>query len=205
MSRKKYSPNLKKNADIKQLIISVSILFTTIAGAPVRAQHHVEFEVTGVIKAHCAFEDTQGITAASSNDVSFSVGSGPLIGVAHSEKVRLALTCNAPFALTLSSQNGGLLNSNSDIQRIGGDFTKQIFYSASVSMTTQDASAPLTVSCQSQDMAAGAKACGATSGSNVAIGEGAGVGEVAVTLVADAKSPVQGRYQDTIFLALSLQ
>lgn len=169
------------------------------------AQQQVNLDVAGIIQTHCAFDETRGRAEIGASSLSFLVnGDGP-VDAARVQKLGLGLTCNAPFTLAITSHQGGLTHTNTDLKAISGGFTKQIAYRATVSMTTEDAGAPMQLACESHQMAGQSPACSVSSGSNAAIGQGAGAGEVAIALVEGGKIPIQGRYQDTIFLALTLQ
>lgn len=169
------------------------------------AQNQVDLQVQGVIKPHCAFEQNQVALSQSSTDVVFAINPEDPNWAGLSSKVALSLSCNAPFTLAARSSQGGLKNLTSDAKNIGGNFTDGIAYQIALSLTTDDRSAPLVFTCQSQDMVKNDANCGASSGDAVAVGSGAGIGDVAVTLSGSSGFPIRGRYQDTIVLALAFQ
>ncbi len=187
---------------ISLFVLTVFSFFVT---SNALAQQQVNLEVGGVIQTHCAFDEKLGQSDRGSALLSFSLNPDEPVGNIRASKMDIGLTCNAPFTLAVTSNHGGLTNANSDAKAIGGDFTKQIAYRATVNMTTDDANSPMLLACQSREMTSNKASCTTSSGSNAAIGRGAGIGEVAITLVEGGQSPIQGRYQDTIFLALTLQ
>lgn len=169
------------------------------------AQQQVSIQVEGAVKPHCGFQDGADTTSQSDGELLFNVNPDDTNWSKQSRKIALSLSCNAPFTLAVRSSQGGLKNTDHDGKGIGGNFSNEIAYQLALNMTTEDAAAPLVLACQSRELAGTDSLCGASSGTNAAIGRGAGVGEVAVTLSGSSGFPIRGRYQDTIVLALAFQ
>lgn len=169
------------------------------------AQQHVSIQIEGTIKPQCGFKDDQAGASTARTDFLFEVNPDDANWSHQTNTMALSMSCNAPFTLAVHSNHGRLKNSDAINNGIGGHFSNEIAYQLDLNMTTEDAAAPLTIACHSSAMHSTAPSCGATSGSNVAIGRGAGVGEVGITLSGSSGFPIRGRYQDTIILALALQ
>jgi spore coat protein U-like protein len=169
------------------------------------AQQQVSIQVEGQIKPHCAFQQSESASASPSFDVAFGVEPERADWVGQSHKLAINLTCNAPFTVTAQSSQGGLRHEAPTAKGIGGNFSNQIAYNLLLNVSTEDAASPLVLDCRSSEMMLSGTTCGASSGTHVAIGAQAGVGELAITLNDSAGFPIQGRYQDTIVLALAFQ
>jgi hypothetical protein len=186
-------------------IINFIIAFIVFDPSLSLAQGQVSVQVEGEIKPYCGFQDGSSIGALTADDLVFDVNPQDESWSKQSRKVALALSCNAPFRLAVRSSQGGLKNLDTEARSISGSFSNEIAYQLALSMTTDNAAEPLVLTCQSADLAGTDSLCGASSGSNAAIGRGAGVGDVAITLFGSSGSPIRGRYQDTIVLALAFQ
>jgi hypothetical protein len=186
---------------------SLSVIAFSITALPSVgwAQQQVSIQVEGTVKPHCGFQDGGDATSQSDNELLFSVNPDEENWSKQSRKIALSLSCNAPFTLAVRSSQGGLKNTDHTGKGIGGHFSNEIAYELALNMTTEDAAVLLVLACQSHELAGTDSHCGASSGTNAAIGRGAGVGEVAVTLSGSSGFPIRGRYQDTIVLALAFQ
>jgi hypothetical protein len=198
---------LKMGFDSQKIRILFFLFLPTLTMNPnyALAQSQVDLQVEGVIKPHCAFEQNQSASNQANTDMLFAINPEDPNWAGQSGKVALSLSCNAPFTLAARSSQGGLKNLASDTKNIGGNFSNEIAYQIALTMTTDDGAAPLLFSCHSSGMVKNDTNCGASSGTNVAIGSGAGVGDIAVTLSGSSGFPIRGRYQDTIVLALAFQ
>jgi hypothetical protein len=186
----------------------VLLIFTVFTGTfsnSVYAQQEVSFQVQGIIKPHCGFEQSPVASGQLNSDVVFSIDPDDANWGPQSGKIALALSCNAPFTLAVRSHHGGLINQSPDAKNLGGKFTSEIGYNLALSITTEDAALPLVLACQSHEMVSSRGNCSASSGTNAAIGYGAGIGDVAVSLFGSSRFPIRGRYQDTIVLAVAFQ
>lgn len=203
-----FNRNVKCNCNNKlklRLYATTISILTFVLGTNAVAQQQVNFEVIGTVQSHCAFDDNTNQTSPRLSNIAFDIDPDDRRAVPRDKKMGISLTCNAPFSLTIMSSHGGLKNSNANAKAIGGEFTQHIGYQATVNITTEDTSTPIVLTCQSGQMVGETSSCRASSGSNTAIGDGAGVGEVSITLSDSSQKPLQGRYQDIIFLALALQ
>ena len=187
-----------------QLLVCISILLGLIPNLAF-ARQQIYLEVEGIIKPHCAFEQNQEAAASVNPDVVFQVSPEDPNWANQSGKTKLALSCNAPFTLAARSLQGSLKHVSATTNGIGGNFSNEIAYQVAFNLTTEDAAAPLALTCQSSDLKSGGAECGISSGTNAAIGFGAGIGDLAVTLSGSSGFPIYGRYQDTIVLALAFQ
>lgn len=169
------------------------------------AQQQVSIQVEGQIKPHCAFQQRESASTSPSFDVAFGVQPERKDWVGQSHKLPISLACNAPFTVTAHSSQGGLRHEAESAKGIGGNFSNQIAYNLLLNVSTEDATSPLVLDCRSSEMTVSGTPCGASSGTHVAIGAQAGVGELAITLNDSTGFPLQGRYQDTIVLALAFQ
>jgi hypothetical protein len=203
---KLYKPTIKLPVRTINTCLWISFLFGVISPQTIFAHNQVSFQVEGQIKARCAFDEDLGqVRDVSQTALSFDVHPDQSNWTLKSNSVALSLTCNAPFTLAVSSNLGGLTNEGADRNAIGGNFTNQIVYQANLKMTTENASTPVFLSCQSKDMEDGKSSCIASSHGEAAIGAGSGVGSLTISLSDRAGYPIQGHYQDTIVIALALQ
>jgi spore coat protein U-like protein len=185
-------------SDLVKTIFGIVGFIMACAPCAALAQQQVSIEVEGVVKPHCAFEDRQ-------SQIAFSINPEDQNWAKQAAKIPLALSCNAPFNLAVRSSQGGLKNTEAGTKGIGGTFSNEIAYQLTLNMSTEEASAPLVLACPSRSLADTDSLCAASSGSNAAIGRGAGIGELAITLSDSSGFPIRGQYQDTIVVAVAFQ
>jgi hypothetical protein len=193
------------NLDLVRIKFGFIGIYLIFAPCMVSAQQQVAIQVEGVIKPHCAFAQSGNGTVTGRSDVAFNINPEEANWSKQAAKIPLAMSCNAPFSLAVRSSLGGLKNTTSANKAIGGSFSNEISYQIALNMTTEDAASPLVLACQSLDLADNDRLCSASSGTNAAIGRGAGIGELAITLSDSSGFPIRGHYQDTIVVALAFQ
>jgi spore coat protein U-like protein len=192
-------------SDLVKTIFGIVGFIVACAPCAALAQQQVSIEVEGVVKPHCAFEDRQSQITAGQTAIAFSINPEDQNWAKQAAKIPLALSCNAPFNLAVRSSQGGLKNTEAGTKGIGGTFSNEIAYQLTLNMSTEEASAPLVLACPSRSLADTDSLCAASSGSNAAIGRGAGIGELAITLSDSSGFPIRGQYQDTIVVAVAFQ
>jgi hypothetical protein len=193
------------NLDLVKTKFAFIALAMIFAPCTASAQQQVSIQVEGAVKPHCAFAQSESGLTVGHSDIIFSINPENPNWAKQAAKIPLAISCNTPFSLAVSSSQGGLKNATSSHNGIGGSFSSEIAYELALNMTTEDATAPLVLACQSQDLTDTDRLCAASSGTNAAIGRGAGIGELAIKLSDSSGFPVRGHYQDTLVVALAFQ
>lgn len=154
----------------------------------------LEVVVSAEIPTRCGFAETSRASDLSGD-----------LDRSHVASVRLSLDCNAPYAITARSVNGGLAHVDQADDGSGYAFDKP--YGLSLSLET-DRGRVQGERCASSNLVAGGAGCALSSATGLTSGEGVSIGRDAVVIIDWSDQDDQnrrlaaGKYSDTIILEI---